>query len=787
MVSLTARFSLAAILLAGISSQAFAQDAGARPDGADLLAGEQNAGEQIDGQSGQAREPGERAAESLQSIVVTARRREEALQRVPVAVSAISAQDLENRSLTGLKQVSQTAPNIQFASSAQGGSANAALIYIRGVGQTETLSTSDPGVGTYLDGVYLGRMTSLDLDTLDIERIEVLRGPQGTLFGKNTIGGAVNVVTSQPNTYEWLGRAEITLGSFDRFDAIASLNIPLVEDALALRIGGARRTDDGYGYRRSDGERLGDNNSYSLRGSLLWEASDNLSILVNGDYNSYDQAGSVFDAVDLNPNPAIPAGLFLVSPIVETNNNPVPGSPPYGPAYVTSDYYTNFGTGPNYNNGEQWGGSITATLDLPFATLKSITGYRKLDQQTGVDVDMTPYQVHEQRLELSQDQFSQELQISGEALGERLNYTAGLYYFEESALDISEYRIISPLRVLSPSLDVSYLKPLNVENTSYAAYGQATFRFTDALSATAGLRYSYDEKFASTSQTNPFSGVTTFPYTERRTSSDDISPRVSLEYQWSPDVLTYLSAAKGYKSGGANGRASSFPDAFNIFDPETVWTYEAGLKSEFLDNRARVNLAVFYSDYQDIQVTSTRSGPGPDGAVVISYSVVENAAAATIKGFEAETTLIPFSGLTLSGSIGYLDAAYDEVDTRTSLTGSERLQNVPEWNYSLSAEYISLISTVEMRVRVDYSYRSEVFYELLNSPRARQPGYGILNARLGLVTGYGDGPWGVALFATNLTDTQYYTSMTDYYPSLGFASGLSGRPREFGVSFSARY
>jgi iron complex outermembrane receptor protein len=723
----------------------------------------------------------------LQDIVVTARRRSENLQQVPVAVTAITASALEAQSVTSLKQVSQTAPNIQFASSAQGGSSSAALVYIRGVGQTETLSTSDPGVGIYLDGVYLGRMTSLDLDTLDIARIEVLRGPQGTLFGKNTIGGAVNIVSEAPDTTAWSGRAQVTLGSFDRFDVTGGVNIPILYDSMALRVSGARRTDDGYGYRRSDGERLGNHDSYSSRGSLLWKASDRLTLRINGDYNRYNEKGSVFDAVDYNPNPLIPAALFLLPEIAATYYNPVPGSPPYGPDYLTPDYYSNYGTGPNYNKGVQWGGSVTASFELPFGQIKSITGYRKLHQETGVDVDMTPYQIHEQRLNLHQNQFSQELQLSGNAFNDRLNFTTGLYYFQESALDFSEYRIISPLRSLAPSLDVSYAKPLDADNKSYAAYGQGTFKFTDQLSLTAGLRYSYDRKIASTYQTNPFSGVITFPYTERRTSSQDLSPRLSVEYRWMPDIMTYASIAKGYKSGGANGRASSRPDAFNIFDPETVWTYEVGAKTEFLDRRVRLNLATFYSDYKDIQVTSTRSGAGENGGVVVSYSVVENAAAATIKGFEAELTVLPVEGLTLAGSVGYLDARYDKVDARTSLTGNENLQNVPRWNASVSGEYSVPVGPLGLTARIDYSYRSEVYYELLNSPRARQPGYGILNGRITLKSDRGDGPWALAVFGTNLTDTQYYTAMTDYYSSLGFVNGMPGRPREFGVTLSRRF
>ena len=710
-------------------------------------------------------------AGQLEEIVVTARRTEETLQRVPISMSAISAQDLADRSLESLADVGQSVPNLLFGERGASGRGSA-VVYIRGVGQADVRPTYDPAVGVYIDGVFLGRMQGNDLDTMDVERVEVLRGPQGTLFGKNTSGGAVNIVTRQPDLTEYQGKLQLTAGSRNRFDALGSVNFPLVADKAALLIAASRRTQDGYG-TRADGQDMANTDRTSGRLALRLQLTDAFSALLAADALTYDETNSMFKLVATFPAPPV-ALINRLTPV------------PYDDRWLSQGDFFNSAGGPNSSRGDLYGTALTLRYDLGATELKSISSYRDNVVHSDQDADLSPVTILDEYDESRQHQFSQELQASGTSLGDRLSWVLGLYYFDESVHNKVDFAIVPALQPFIGNR--SFSNDLRVRNESYAAFGQGNYGLTEQLRVTTGLRYTHDRKEVDRRNLTYPSGIPNQPQAVRSATSDDVSTRVGLDYQWTPELMTYVSAAKGYKAGGFNGRASSVTD-FNEYDPETVWTYELGLRSDFLDRRVRFNATAFYSDYSDLQLqisgsTTVNGAPAP-------FNVVTNVPKARIVGGEVELRVIPARGLELSAEAGFTDASYTELPTDAQFLASQLIDEDSEFVYTprtsvtLAAEYTAALSDrFELSARVDYAHKSTIDYDVANSPLLRQKPYGLLNARITLL--HASNGLSLAVFGTNLTDERYFVGGFDDAdtpnPGLGFAFRNMAAPREYGVS-----
>jgi len=705
----------------------------------------------------------------IEEIVVTSRKREERLQEVPISVSVFSAEDMEMKSLTSLKEIGQFTPNFTFFNHGQQGRTSG-LLFIRGVGQTDPLVTNDPGVGLYVDGVYLGRMQALDLDLMDLERIEILRGPQGTLFGKNTTGGAVNVVTAKPGD-EFAAKAQFTTGRFDRADGKLSINIPLVEGKLAMKIAGSTRNRDGYG-RRLDfftgnmTDRMGNQNTLSGRMLLRWTPTPDLEVLFSIDGTRVREEGPVRKVVAIGQ----PFAVSVLNMFVD---------PPYDNRFITDSPFTNFATGGNGNRLDAGGGSLNVTWDFGNWSLKSISAYRTFDALNLVDPDGSPYSIIDQDNDIGQEQFSQEVQLTGESLDGRLKWVVGGYYFYEDIRSTIPVVVFKELLDII-GLDLSLTWDLTGTNKSYAGFGQATYDITDKLSVTAGLRYTYEKKAVGRVVFRQFTSVTLAPPNRKSGNWDAVSPRVGLEYQWTRDLMTYASVARGFKSGGINGRSSSAFD-FDLYNPEFLWTYEAGFKSDWLDRRLRLNSSFFYSDYKDIQFTVIKGSAGAEPIIV-----VDNAAAAEIKGFEAELVVVPAAGLRLNAGIGFIDAQFTKADPTADVNTSSKFQKTPKWSVMLGGQYsFPLANLGSLTARVDYAYKSTIQHDAANSPLIAQDGYSLVNARLTFEDI--NGRWQLAVFGTNLGNTKYILAGTDFVNSLGFAEVQFGRPREWGLSLSLIY
>ncbi|WP_269716522.1 TonB-dependent receptor [Caulobacter sp. NIBR2454] len=756
--------------------------------------------------------PSEVETSQIEEIVVTARRREERLQDVPVSITAFTADAIERRNMVSLSQVQNFTPNITFATTAPvGGSTSSASVFIRGIGQNDFAITTDPGVGIYLDGVYIARSVGGVLDLVDLERLEVLRGPQGTLFGRNTIGGAINVTTARP-TAETGGWGELTYGEFNRVVARGSLNLP-ISDTLRTRLSASYKRADGYGSRPLAGDEMGDENSLSARFVAEWKPTDRFTALFSADGTHQRENGGVVSltGVETAPNLLPLYNAVVLGPLFNDT---------FGPKFISSDRDVSLGTGPNVNNVDIWGVATTLAYDLGSVQLKSITAYRELDTTFGRDADGSPYAVGQSQQTITQNQFSQELQLAGTSFNDRLDWLVGAYYFEERATDRNHLDALGGLYATLESLPFALVplatiptlpngapafscpaapagfpcaggrgNPLNLSfdlnldilnktsNSSTALFGQATFALTDAFSVTAGLRWTEDDKKYSAVHRRRVANLLVFPPADLQRQDSNLAPKIGVEYRFSADILTYASWSRGFKSGGFEGRPT-FEAAIESFGPETASAFEVGVKTDLLDRRLRFNASVFQTDYDDIQVPFTVADPITR---VLGFTT-ENAAGARVRGFEAEITARVAKPLTLNASIGHIDARYTETDASSPITTATKFARTPAWNYTLGADVRTPIGAgaTEFIGNLDYSWRSDQELDTRNCSFVRQPSYGLLSGRVGVADTAGG--WQATVYARNLTNERYLDAGTCYPGSFGVGEGYSARPREIGAT-----
>ncbi len=716
---------------------------------------------------------------ALEEITVTARKIEETLQTTPVSITAFTAADLDKRGYTNISQIGEITPNMQFDSTAPiSGASNASSIFIRGIGQTDFLLTVDPGVGVYVDGVYMARSIGGVMDLLDLERVEVLRGPQGTLFGRNTIGGAISLSIKKPGN-EFEGQGEVIVGRYDRIDARLSLNVPIVEDKFFARVSASTKNRDGYGRRILTGQGMGNENSDSARLALRWVATETVEVNLAADVTRAREESPV-TTLRWFGDPA-DAGRGAITDLYNMFVGSVTGDI-YDGRYLPPSNYESYATGPTGSDTDIWGVSMIVDWDMGGAQAKSITAYRDLDAAFGRDPDGSPLTIIHTDDTLTHKQFSQELQFSGTAINDRLKWLVGAYYFSEKGtnnivVSIAEgvfEAIGAPISINGPTI---------VNNKSYAAFANFSFNFTDQFSASAGIRWSKDKKRATVGQEFTDIGVPVLVNPTGEESFKDITPKFGLEYRWTEDVMTYASFAQGFKSGGFTGRYVIPTTEPRPFNPEKVTTYELGFKSQFADDRVRLNGAVFYSDYKDIQIVIF-DGVAPQ---------TRNAAKGRIKGGELELTALATEGLMLTGAVGYLDAKYTEFDPLDSiglvipLQLSNKFVNTPEWSMTAAFEYtFSLGDTVgDLVFRGDWSYRSKIANDAINTEELIQNGYSLVNARLTYRAPSQN--WELSVFGTNLTDVRYITSGVADKPSFGLAEATWARPREWGASAKFRF
>jgi iron complex outermembrane recepter protein len=752
-------------------------------------------------------------------IIVTARRRAESLQDVPIAVTAYSGEALERQGALDLTDISDTTPNVTLETSR--GTNTTLTAFIRGVGQQDPVAGFEAGVGLYLDDVFLNRPQAAVLDIYDVERIEVLRGPQGTLYGRNTIGGAVKYVTRRLDDEPVL-RMRANLGTYDQADLILTTSYPL-GDSVRIGASGARLSRGGFGDNLNN--RFLENYNrdiYAARGTIEVEPSANFFMRISGDYTKDDSDPR-------NGHRLIP-GLLSGAPVLD------------------DVFDTRAGLNVPRQEIEAYGGAVRAELGLgEDITLKNIFAYRKDRSATPIDFDSLPAADVDVPAIYRNRQLSNEFQIVYE--GDRLQGVAGVYYLDARARNIFDVILATTAPTL-PGLTASTFGDVKTE--TYAAFGDFTFDFTEQLSVSLGGRYTVDKRDAVVIRRNqlfgpsPELGGTPIgglfpggrqlgPLTSNFAGEEtfkEFTPRASISFEPDDNNTVYASYSKGFKGGGFDPRGLSTvaPDLngngtreadeifdYFLFEPEKVDSYEVGYKASLFDRRLRLALAGFYADYKDVQV------PGSVGAVVNGVAtfvgVTTNAGAATFKGVEAEAqaTLArdfaaPGSRLNLSGTLGYIDAEYEEFITNVPGRGPvdvaefRRIQNTPKWTASGTLDFSAPIGAGDLSASTTVSYRSKTFQFETPSPFLDQPGYVLWDASL-VWNSPGD-RFTIGIHAKNITDKEYITSgyqflVTDpvtgvplldaagrVRPSLGregIATAFYGNPRQVFVSLGLNF
>ena len=736
--------------------------------------------------------PGESAQDAVpiegNDILVTARRRSERLQDVPVAVTAFSAAALENRSIATLDEIAKFTPNIRFdgAAALSGGNYNA-TVFIRGVGQNDFAIFSDPGVGFYVDDVYYARSIGGVMDAVDIDSVQVLRGPQGTLFGKNTVGGAVLINTTTPDLNTMSGRIEGTYGRFDRIDVKGAVNIPIATGLAALRISAASLNRDGYVKRLLDGDTQGDRSAQMIRAKLrIQPEGSGLTIDIGGDYTRARETSAPSDLLAVGNVPGITGNPFLtnynlyVAPsrgIIAPN-----GQPTLNPSYITASPFETWAGGPNDNDLDLWGAQATVAYDFGGATLKSISAYRHMKAYFNRDGDNTPFVFRQTTNRDKQWQFSEELQLTGKVFDDRLSYVLGGFFFKEKASDIATADLAIGLQAPAapPPFTPAVFIRNYTDNRSLAAYGQLDFEIVPRLTLTVGGRYTSDKKIFTSINVRQ-RDLVQFTNVTREATFNKFTPRLGVNYKASGDVLLYASYSKGFKQGGFNGRPLVSADEVTQYAPEELTTYEAGIKARWLDGRLTTNLAAFHSIYRNIQLTVNQT----------PTNFVANAASGRIDGFEFETVMRPASWLSFNAAVGYLDAKYTSVGEGLGptqilpITLASGFVKAPEWTVTTGLDLKhEFTNGSEAAFRVDYSMYSRIYHDVANTPIITDDGYGLLNARLSYTLPGKDIT--LAVFGTNLTDTLYLVS-GNASGAFGLAEASYGRPREWGVSAGFKF
>jgi iron complex outermembrane recepter protein len=715
-------------------------------------------------------------AQALEEVTVTAERRETDLQKTAIAVTALSQEDLKSRSVTNFSDLAGAVPGLSISgASTTAPGAALPVVYIRGIGQQDPSIFQDPGVGIYVDGVYVARSAGSTIDLPDINRVEVLRGPQGTLFGKNAVGGAINIVTRDPSE-EATGSLEATGGDYRLVDVRGYFSGPLSE-ALQGSIATDLKSEQGYVDRLAYPSRevIGDQgaqNHRSVRGRLRWEPASALTVDFSADYTRYRDSSA--------------AGIgFLTAPTSVYNlwNNSVakPAGNPWTQANTnTGNFYQTFATGPNYADDDIEGTSATVTYKAAAATFRSISAYRYVNEEYSRDSDGSPADFFAATGSHKLHQLSEELQLFGQSFDDRLDWIGGLYFLRETGAE-EDLALIAPgLYTLThnSALELGRLYGVSVSTYSYAAFGELTYHLTDKLGLTAGLRETREHKAADVSSLGTESDTLYVPLTHRSDTFGAWTPKFSVQYQAADALLLYASASEGFKSGGFNGRVSQ-PAGLTEFQPEKVWSYETGFKLTALDRRLRLNVAGFYMDYSNIQLAYFILTP--QGVV----NAVESVAAARIDGVEAEVVAVPLEGLRIGGTVSTNNNYYSRIQAGAQVMPGDKIPYVPEYQESAFIEYgARLPNGGELVPRADYSHQSKSYSVINNSPASLLDARTLVNARL--TYRFPGGRWSLAAFGTNLGNERYYTSAQDN-TSASLLYKLVGPPREYGATVTYQY
>lgn len=728
----------------------------------------------------QAQDADTSAPSGINDIVVTAQKRAQNLQEVPIAISAVSSEFLEQRNVTSIEQLGAIAPNVKI----ERGSSNSTVssVSIRGSTTLNPALTWEPAVGLYMDGIYMGKAQGGFFDVADIERVEVLRGPQGTLYGRNTLAGAINIIPKKP-TGEFGGSAQVSYGNYDYWQARSSIDLPAF-GPFAVKLSGQISKRDGFAKLTPVGEsndtEAGNLDSKSGMVQVRFEPTSNLTFDYAFDYSKIDQnpyytqpysygVGGIFD-----PNSPIFSGIPYDDYVSKS-------------AQKRGSYNTDV-----YERSKVMGHGLTAVLDLgAIGELKSITAHREVDFDDRLDLDGSPLPLAQSARDSNYKFFSQELQLAGQNDG--FNYVFGLYYSKDKG------RVLNPQRFFffdpaTPTLDSRY----GFDTKTFAAYGQVDYEVTDRLTLTGGLRYTHENKGITRYIAEAGTVILDVPKNDPRVPNakyNNVTPTFVVGYKATDDVNVYAKYAKGFKSGGFNGETLVLAELQQPYKAETVDSFEVGLKSRLLDNRLQLNLAAFWDEKKDMQISVFTGRTATE-------SFVLNAGKARIRGIELEAVAQPSDDLTITGSFALLDSKYKEfIENGIDEANNRAFIHAPKYQINLSTDWTAWrgSSWGKLNLVADMKFQDSYYnfpYALVgtspggqNATNTISPDRTVIDARAVLsdlpIAG---GDWQLSVWGKNLFNIQKPLNYIDFGGAFG---GLTTTnfidPRTYGLTLGVKF
>ncbi|MCI4644391.1 MAG: TonB-dependent receptor [Hyphomonadaceae bacterium] len=718
----------------------------------------------------------EDATTRLGQVVVTAQRREETAQDVPVSLTAVSGAELEAKAVTDLDTLSQGIVGISYDNT----SIATPELYIRGIGTNRRDIGSDPSSAVYVDDIYQPRFSNVLSGLVDLERVEVLRGPQGTLFGRNTIGGAISATTAAPSD-EFEGRVYGTLGNKETVAAGGSISGPF-SDRVRARLSAGYSDEEGFMFDDVSGKDNGVR-SVTVRGKVEFDITDNLLFRLGANYTDTNQGGTFLHTAN--------TPLFVVGPFVDQAST------------LDGDRYHGDYSLPGENDIQHQQVDARLIWDADAVTVTAISSWIGFEQTATQDLDATPFDIITYEGVTDTDTYSAELRIASNdggsaSFGDRLSWVAGLYYFNDKGDEGATFTTGTDSIVSFLAANPTQMPPFNpgtlrkadqtnqsTDMTSVAVYGQATLSLTDQLSLTLGARYTEDDRDFVHDSINGLPGVPlpAVPASFTRVGnlqSDSFDPKIGLEYRPADDLMFYASYSEGFKSGAVQSTATTIQIAERVAEPETVKAYEVGMKSEFFDNRLRFNIAAFQNEFEGLQVRRVVVFPGG-----FSSAVIENAANSTIKGLEIESSAVVTPEFQLNASYAYLDASYDSyvVDAAAGIdfTGND-LVRTPHHRFNVDAVYTKDVQDAELQLRLAYNYTGEFYFQPANLPRDLEESHGLISASARYTLA--NGTTSILLWGRNLGDEEYrtYSNQLDQQVTEGWSA-----KRTFGVTVSQKF
>ncbi len=713
--------------------------------------------------------PGATRAEAttLDQITVTARRRSESIQDVPVAVSAFGEEQLKDLQASNIDGLQGAVPNMNIV---QGrGSSNSVNVFIRGIGQPDALQSFDPGVGMYVDDVYYSRINGSLFSLFDIQQVEVLRGPQGTLYGKNSTGGAIKLTTKNPFDNDG-GAVELTAGDHGRAEGRFYVSGRL-SDTVAASLAGAWITNDGHVRDSTTGRRYNDDDTRSLRAKLAFSPTDAFRATLTLDHTKQDAAPTLGRPMAPLRQTDLALGVVQLKP-AQTGEWDFRGRTSFGPGQGQDLKHSGASLAMEWDIGAQW-------------RFKSISAYRTLKTNSFIDIDASEFELGDVLVALDQDQSSQEFQLHYDN-GGNVHATFGAYYMRENVPSYQEAYADDLFAFAGMPIDFLRTIDDDLRTTSVAAFAHLNWEFVPTWTLAAGIRWTRDKKeYARSTSTfwgAPFTALGETVAFAAEADWTATTPSVSLQKAFNDGLMGYVSANRGFKSGGFNGRANTVYDTRNAkFDPEFVWTYEAGLKMSSADRRLRGSVAAFVSDYKDFQARVSQD---------VGTFPVLNAAALDIKGIEFEGSALLGRSTTLSAQLGWLDAKYERFDDfrlDPSYPGfdpnvsHDHVPFSPEWTARIGLQHgFDLGDGGTFSVGGDVSYRSRTWLSVDNRDVLSQGAYTVVGAY-----GVWDSPqmtWQVRGGVRNLTDENYMIEGQEFASVGNIQTAYYGLPRNWYVS-----